>query len=58
MYAADDRVAAHEELDKLKAAFQEAVAGEGGEEIQRRVGGRLRELERAVEVMDEMAMED
>jgi len=58
VYAADDRVAAHEELNKLKAAFAEAVAGEGGGEIQRRVGGRLRELERAVAVMDELAMED
>ncbi|KAK4694966.1 hypothetical protein P7C71_g2693, partial [Lecanoromycetidae sp. Uapishka_2] len=58
VYAADDRAAAHEELCKLRAAFQEAIAGEGGEEIHRRVGGRLRELERAVEVMDEMAMED
>jgi hypothetical protein len=45
-------------LEKLQATFQEAIDGEGGEEIQRRVGGRLRELERAVEVMDELAMKD
>ena len=58
VYAADDRAAAHEELEKLQTAFKEAIGGDGGDEIQRRVGGRLRELERAVEAMDELAMED
>ena len=56
MYAADDRAAAQEELQKLKAVFAEAVKGEGGEEIQRRIGGRIRELERAVEAMEERAV--
>lgn len=58
VYAADDRAAAQEELAKLKTAFEEMVKGEGGEEIQRRVGGRLRELERAVEVLEERGRED
>lgn len=58
VYAADDRAAAQEELAKLKAAFEKAVAEEGGEEVRTRVGGRIRELERAVEAMEEMALED
>ncbi|MCJ1390998.1 hypothetical protein MMC18_003859 [Xylographa bjoerkii] len=61
VYAADDRAAAHEELQKLKAAFDDAVqssAPEVGAEIKARVGQRIRELERAVEAMEEMATED
>ena len=58
VYAADDRAAAQEELAKLKEAFERAVSEEGGEEVRTRVGGRIRELERAVEAMEEMAMED
>ena len=62
MYAADDRAAAKEELGKLKEAFNAAVNqaenDETAKEITRRVGQRLRELERAVEAMEELAMED
>ncbi|KAK3178004.1 hypothetical protein OEA41_000136 [Lepraria neglecta] len=58
VYAADDRAAAQEELAKLKKAFEKAVAEEGGEEIKRRVGNRVRELESAVATMEERAMED
>jgi len=58
VYAADDRAAAKEELEKLKEAFERAVGEEGGEEVRTRVGGRVRELERAVEAMEERAMED
>lgn len=62
VYAADDRVAAKEELGKLKEAFNAAVNEaedeDVGKEITRRVGQRVRELERAVEAMDELAMED
>ena len=58
MYAADDRAAADEELLKLKNAYDTAITGEGGEEIQRRIGGRMRELEMAVKAMNERAMED
>ena len=58
VYAADDRAAAQEELAKLKEAYEKAVREEGGEEVRRRVGHRLRELENAVKVMEERAMED
>ena len=61
VYAADDRAAAQAELQKLKAAFDDAVqdsAPEVGTEIKARVGQRIRELDRAVEAMNEMAMED
>ena len=58
VYAADDRAAAEEELVKLKIAYDTAIRGEGGDEIQRRIGGRMRELEMAVEAMNERAKED
>ncbi|KAL2038326.1 hypothetical protein N7G274_008975 [Stereocaulon virgatum] len=58
VYAADDRAAAQEELAKLKEAFERAVGEEGGDEIKRRVGNRVRELESAVKAMEERAMED
>ena len=58
VYAADDRAAAEEELVKLKTAYDTAIRGEGGEEIQHRIGGRMRELEMAVEAMNERAKED
>ena len=61
LFAADDRAAAQEELQKLKAAFEEAVEHSEpgvGAEIQARVGQRIRELDRAVEAMEEKALED
>ncbi|KAL8921707.1 MAG: hypothetical protein Q9208_005636 [Pyrenodesmia sp. 3 TL-2023] len=57
VYAADDRAAAREELDKLKRAYEAAIGGTNGEEVRRRVGGRVRELERGVEALEERAME-
>lgn len=42
----------------MKAAFEKAVGEEGGAEIMARIGTRIRELERAVEAMEERAMED
>ncbi|EON62543.1 hypothetical protein W97_01767 [Coniosporium apollinis CBS 100218] len=59
VYAEDDRAAAREELEKLKAVYQEAVTGSDkllAEEVERRAGGRIRELENAVKAMEEMAM--
>ncbi|KAF1974354.1 hypothetical protein BU23DRAFT_115389 [Bimuria novae-zelandiae CBS 107.79] len=58
-YAADDRAAAREELDRLLECYKGVV--EGGdravaEEVKRRVGGRVRELEQAVLGMEESAM--
>ncbi|KAF2224614.1 hypothetical protein BDZ85DRAFT_104758 [Elsinoe ampelina] len=58
VYAEDDRAAAREELDKVKAAFKEVVEGpdkELGEEVQRRIGQRIRELEHGVKAMEELA---
>ncbi|KAL6703688.1 hypothetical protein ACN47E_009382 [Coniothyrium glycines] len=61
-YAADDRAAAREELDKLVEYFESIIAGETGEgrdvgeEVRRRVGGRIRELVKAVEAMEEKAI--
>ncbi|KAF4636295.1 hypothetical protein G7Y89_g1809 [Cudoniella acicularis] len=56
-YAEGDRKAAREELDKLKEMFEEAVKGVDGEEIQRRIGGRIRELDNAVQVLEHVASE-
>lgn len=58
VYAEEDRTAAQEELAKLKSAFEKAVIGQEGKEVGRRVGGRIRELERAVEAMRERALEE
>ncbi|KAL8700615.1 MAG: hypothetical protein Q9201_005357 [Fulgogasparrea decipioides] len=58
VYAADDRAVAREELDSLKQAFESAVQGPNGEEIRRRVGQRIRELEQGVVAMEERAKED
>ncbi|KAI9732987.1 MAG: hypothetical protein M1834_003530 [Cirrosporium novae-zelandiae] len=55
VYAAEDRVAAREELDNLKEAYQDALKGEYGAEVERRVGQRVRELENAVNNLEELA---
>jgi hypothetical protein len=58
-YAPDDREAARTELDSLLAYYKEIL--EGGdravaEEVKRRAGQRIRELEQAVIAMEEVAM--
>jgi hypothetical protein len=58
VYAADDRAAAREELDKLKEMFEKAVAGSDGQEVQKRVGQRIRELDNAVQGLEKAALED
>lgn len=58
VYAADDRAAAQEELAKFKEAYEKAINSADGEQIKNRIGSRVRELERAVEAMEEKAMED
>ncbi|KAG9246556.1 hypothetical protein BJ878DRAFT_402444, partial [Calycina marina] len=58
IYAADDRTAAREELDRLKLLYEGAVRNGGGEEVQRRVGHRIRELEQAVEALEKKGLED
>ncbi len=60
VYAADDRAAAQEELAKLKDAFNDAVENSPpnvGSEIKSRVGQRIRELDRAIEAMEQAALE-
>ncbi len=57
VYAAADREAAREELDKLKEMYGQALRGADGEEVKRRVGHRLRELENAVEALERAAQE-
>ena len=54
-YAPDDRAAAREELDKLLEYYKGVVEGEDrvvAEEVKRRVGQRIRELEHAVLAME------
>ena len=58
-YAEDDRAAAREELDKLLDFYRGIV--EGGDkviadEVKRRVGHRIRELEHAMIALEEAAM--
>lgn len=59
-YAPDDRAAAREELDKLLEYFKEIVNGGEDtfvvEEVKRRVGQRIRELEAGVVRMEEEAL--
>ncbi|EPE37099.1 hypothetical protein GLAREA_09262 [Glarea lozoyensis ATCC 20868] len=52
-YGQADRDAARAELDKLKGMYEDALRTEDGEEIKRRVGGRIRELEGAVRALEE-----
>lgn len=57
-YAPDDRAAAREELDKLLEYYKGVVDGEDravADEVKRRVGQRIRELENAVLAMEEAA---
>ncbi|KAF7903431.1 uncharacterized protein EAF01_006480 [Botrytis porri] len=58
VYAEADRAAAVEELQKLKDMYDAAIEGEYGEEIKRRVGSRVRELEQGVRALEERALED
>ncbi|KAK6528948.1 hypothetical protein TWF694_004175 [Orbilia ellipsospora] len=56
IYASEDRETAREELEKFKSAYEEAISSsspEDGQEIKRRVGQRLRELDSAVETLNE-----
>jgi hypothetical protein len=64
IYAAEDRAAARAEFDRLRAVFDDAVLEEGGpgrlpaeqaEEVRRRAGTRVRELESALLALEERA---
>lgn len=58
VYAADDRDAARKEFDTLKEMYEGACAGVHGEEVKRRVGARVRELENALRGLEISALED
>ncbi|KAF1842240.1 uncharacterized protein K460DRAFT_380142 [Cucurbitaria berberidis CBS 394.84] len=62
-YAEDDRAAAREELDRLLAYYAEVTSSSAAgvervvaDEVKRRVGHRVRELEHAVLAMEEAAL--
>jgi hypothetical protein len=60
VYAQEDRDAAREELEKVLEAYRSAVEGEDrelAEEVRRRIGHRVRELEMGVKRMEEIATE-
>ena len=59
VYAEEDRKAAREELNKVQEAYKNVVEGSDqqlAEEVKRRIGQRIRELEQGVVAMEEMAM--
>jgi hypothetical protein len=61
VYAADDRAAAQEEFKKLKDAYNKALEVSNPEvraEIKGRVGQRIRELDHAIQGMEEAAKEE
>lgn len=58
VYAEEDRTAAREELTKVQEAYRAVVDGtdrELAEEVSKRIGQRIRELEQGVAAMEEMA---
>ena len=60
VYAQDDRDAARVELTKVQDAYKKVVEGPDSEladEVKRRIGQRIRELEAGVQRMEEMATE-
>ncbi|OQO12899.1 hypothetical protein B0A48_02363 [Cryoendolithus antarcticus] len=60
VYAQADRDAAREELGKVQEAYRKVVESgdvEVAEEVKRRVGHRIRELEGGVDRMEKMAIE-
>ena len=58
VYAEEDRKAAREELTKVQEAYRSIVEGPDqnlAEEVKRRIGQRIRELEQGVAAMEEIA---
>ncbi|GAB7358494.1 hypothetical protein MBLNU230_g2558t1 [Neophaeotheca triangularis] len=58
VYAQDDRDAAREELNGVLEAYKQVVEGDDlelADEVKRRIGQRIRELEQGVEAMEELA---
>ncbi|KAK5110292.1 hypothetical protein LTR62_006145 [Meristemomyces frigidus] len=60
VYAEEDRKAAREELEKVKEVYKMAVEGSDAdlaEEVRRRIGHRVRELEHGVKALEQMAID-
>lgn len=60
VYAEEDRKAAREELGKVQEAYRKVVEGPDAqlaEEVRKRIGQRIRELEQGVAAMDKLAMD-
>jgi len=60
VYAADDRAAARSEFDKLKTLFDQYMVGESldanaKEQLEKRAGQRIKELEQALRSMEDEA---
>lgn len=58
VYAEEDRKAAREELTRVQEAYRAVVEGEDqslAEEVKKRIGQRIRELEQGVAAMEEKA---
>ncbi|KAL1301960.1 hypothetical protein AAFC00_002416 [Neodothiora populina] len=59
VYAEEDRAAARQELERVQEAYKAVLEGpdkDVADEVKRRIGQRIRELENAVVAMEEMAM--
>ncbi|KPI39588.1 uncharacterized protein AB675_3314 [Cyphellophora attinorum] len=61
VYAADDRAAAREAFEELQSTYEGSLkeaTPETAQEVQRRVGQRVRELEHALKGLEEAALHD
>ncbi|CAK1355533.1 unnamed protein product [Cercospora beticola] len=59
IYAEDDRKAAREELTRVQEAYKAVLDGTDQDlanEVKRRIGQRIRELEQGVVAMEELAL--
>ncbi|ESZ95872.1 hypothetical protein SBOR_3685 [Sclerotinia borealis F-4128] len=57
-FAANDRAAAVEEFFKLKEMYEHAIKGEHRVEVKRRMGQKIRKLEQATKMLEDMELED
>jgi hypothetical protein len=58
VYAEEDRTAAKKELEKLQKVYSDTINGSDkqlADEVKKRVGQRIRELENAMQAMEDMA---
>lgn len=60
VYAEQDRAAARAELTKVQAAYKAVIEGQDrelAEQVTRRIGHRIRELEQGVAAMEALALD-